>query len=424
MVWDWSGLEGRMARASEGPRRLLLVGRVIDAVSEAAIEDGAVLVEGSCISYAGARSGCPATNAEVVEAGAGTIMPGFIDVHAHLSGEEDAGDFADGRLFGDQLVGAVHQAGILLDAGFTGLRDMSLAGVFVARGTERGAIRGPRIVPGGRLLGVTGGHVDDTPWLDKAEANRQSALSVIVDGPDECVRAVREQFRLGARFIKICATGGVSSPTDHVDDVQFSAEELAAIVGEARRHHSYVTAHCTGNEGAYQALLAGIECVEHGVMLTRREIDLMAERNVPLVSTLWISLGVAELPGLPNWMREKARACAEANLRTIAMAREAGIRIALGTDFSNSPNTPYRENGREFEAMVRAGLTPMEAVRAGTINAARVMRMANEIGSLEAGKLADVVVVDGNPLEDITCLTSADHVRLVLKGGLVEKDAR
>lgn len=404
--------------------RLMLVGRVIDAVSDGAVEDGAVLVEGGRIAYAGPRSGCPATDAPVVEAGAGTIMPGFIDVHAHLTGEQDAGDFADGKLFGDQLVGAVYEAGLLLDAGFTGIRDMSLAGVFVSRGTERDAIRGPRIVPGGRLLGVTGGHVDDTPWLDKGDANRQSNLSVMVDGPDECVRAVREQFRLGARFIKICATGGVSSPTDSVDDVQFSPEELAAIVAEARRHHSYVTAHCTGNEGAYQALLAGVECVEHGVMLTRREIDLMAERDVPLVSTLWISLGVAELPGLPDWMREKASACAEANLRTIAMAREAGIQIALGTDFSNSPNTPYLENGREFEAMTRAGMTNMEAVRAGTINAARVMRMDREVGSLEAGKLADVVVVDGNPLEDIDCLTSADHVRMVLKGGVVEKDAR
>ncbi len=408
--------------SASNPTDLLIVGRVINAVSDGVIEDGSVLVSGDRIAYAGARRDCPQTDARVIEAGPGTIMPGFIDVHAHLTGEEDAGDFADGKLFGDQLVGAVKQLGILLDAGFTGLRDMSLAGLFLSRGTDRGAIRGPRIVPGGRLLGVTGGHVDMSPWVPKEESNARDTLSVLVDGPDECVRAVREQFRLGARFIKICATGGVSSPTDSVDDVQFSPEELAAIVGEARRHHSYVTAHCTGSEGAYQALLAGVECIEHGVMLTQREIDLMAERDVPLVTTLTISLGVANMEGLPRWMHEKALACAEANLKTIAMAREAGITIALGTDFSNSPNTPYRENGREFEAMVRAGMTPMEAVRAGTINAARVMRMADEIGSLEAGKLADIVVVDGNPLEDIGCLTSADHVRLVLKGGTIEKD--
>lgn len=404
------------------PTDLLIVGRVVDAVSDGAIEDGAVLVSGDHIVYAGERRSCPQTEACVIEAGSGTIMPGFIDVHAHLTGEEDAGDFADGKLFGDQLIGAVKQLNILLDAGFTGLRDMSLAGVFLSRGVERKAIRGPRIVPGGRLLGVTGGHVDMSPWVSKEEANARDNLAVLVDGPDECVRAVREQFRIGARFIKICATGGVSSPTDRVDDVQFSPEELAAIVGEARRHHSYVTAHCTGYEGAYQALLAGVECIEHGVMLTQREIDLMAERDVPLVTTLSVSLGVANIKGLPSWMHEKALACAEANIRTIEMARKAGITIALGTDFSNSPNTPYCENGREFEAMVRAGMTPMEAVRAGTINAAHVMRMADKIGSLEAGKLADVVVVYGNPLDNIEYLTSADHVRLVLKGGVIEKN--
>ena len=404
---------------------LLLVGRVIDAVSDTAIEDGAVLIEGERIAYSGPRSGCPATDAPVIEAGSGTIMPGFIDVHAHLTGEEDAGDFVNGQLFGDRLIGAVSQVGMLLDAGFTGLRDMSYAGVFLARGTERGAIRGPRIVPGGRLLGITSGHVDyQFANLSKDDANRYDDLAVLVDGPDECTRAVREQFRIGAKFIKICATGGVSSPTDRVDDVQFSPEELKAIVDEARRHHSYVTAHCTGYEGAYQALLAGVECIEHGVMLTQREIDLMAEKNVPLVSTLCVSLGVANMEGLPSWMHEKAVACADNNRKTIEMARKAGIRIALGTDFSNSPNTPYSQNGREFEAMMRGGLTPMESIKAGTINAAHVMRMEDQIGSLEAGKLADVVIVDGNPLEDIFCLTDAEHVKLVLKGGKVEKDIR
>ena len=414
-----------MSAGSGAAGSILLKGRVIDGVADEALENGAVLVEGERITYAGPLAGCPeaAPGTRVVEAGAGTIMPGFIDVHAHLTGQEDAGGFAGGKLFGDQLVGAVSEASMLLDAGFTGLRDMSLAGVYVSRGVERGAIRGPRIVPGGRILGVTGGHIDLEPWLPKDESNEHDPLSVLCDGPDECVRAVREQFRLGARFVKICATGGVSSPLDRPDDVQFSPEEMRAIVGEAKRHHSYVTAHCTGYEGAYQALLAGVECIEHGIALTQREIDLMAERDVPLVTTLDVSLGVARIEGLPDWMHEKAVMCAENSLRTIEMARKAGIRIALGTDFTNSENSPYQRNGLEFEAMVRAGMTPMESIKAGTINAAHVMRMEDQIGSLEAGKLADVVVVDGDPLEDIWCLTDADHVQLVVKGGVVEKDA-
>ena len=400
----------------------LLRGRMVDVKNENVIENAAVLVEDKKIVYAGEAAGCPATDAETFTCPGGTILPGFMDVHAHLVGQEDAGSFANGAMLGDMIVGAVYQAGLLLDAGFTGLRDMSESGLYVSRGVDRGVIRGPRIVPGGKVLSITSGHVDMSPNQTKEYFNAHDPLSMLCDGPDDCVRAVREQFRTGAKFIKICATGGVSSPTDRVDDVQFSPEELCAIVGEAKRHHSYVTAHCTGYEGAYQALLAGVECIEHGVFLTQREIDLMAEKHVPLVTTLTVSLGVAKMEGLPDWMHKKAVACAEGSMKTIEMARKAGICIALGTDFSNSKNTPYNENGREFEAMVRAGMTPMESIKAGTINAAYVMRMEDEIGSLEAGKLADIVVVDGNPLEDIWCLCHADHVKLVMKDGKVEKN--
>ena len=401
---------------------LLLKGRMIDVIGGETIDPAAVLVEGNKITYAGPAAGCPRVEAQVLEAGEGTILPGFMDVHAHLTGDEDAGSFAGGELLGDQIIGAVYQAGLLLDAGFTGLRDMSEAGLYVSRGVARGAIRGPRIVPGGKVLSITSGHVDMHPGMTKEYFNAHDHLSMLCDGPDDCVRAVREQFRQGAKFIKICATGGVSSPTDRVDDVQFSPEELRAMVEEAHRHHSYVTAHCTGYEGAYQALLAGVECIEHGVFLTQREIDLMAEKNVPLVSTLAVSLGVANIPGLPDWMHAKAVACAEGNIKTIAMARKAGLCIAFGTDYSNSKNTPYPENGSEFRAMLKAGMTHLEALRAGTINAAKVMRMEEEVGSLTAGKLADIVIADGDPLTDIECLTHADHIRLVVKDGKIEKN--
>lgn len=402
--------------------RIVLKGRVIDAVSPASLENGMVVVEGERICHVGPFD--PALlrpEDRLLSWEDGTILPGFIDCHAHLTGQEDAGDFAGGSLFGDQLLGAAYQCGLLLDAGFTGIRDMSEAGLYLSRAVERGVLRGPRILPGGRVMGITSGHVDMDPGLSPEEINRRSPLSYLVDGVEDCLRGVRQQFRMGARFIKICATGGVSSPTDRVDDVAFSREELETIVAEARRHHSYVCAHCTGYEGAWAALQAGVTCIEHGVMLTQREIDLMARMDATLVTTLSVSLGVANIPGLPDWMAQKARDCAEANIRTIQMARQAGVRIAFGSDYSNSPHSPYRRLGSEFGAMVRAGMTPMEAIRAGTIHAAYLMMDQENRGSLEPGKLADIALVQGDPLADISVLADADRVKLVLLGGRVVK---
>ncbi len=400
----------------------VIKGRLINGVEDQAIENGLLAFEENRILFAGEEKDYTIpTEAQILSAGNGTILPGFIDCHAHLTGNQDAGDWANGNLFGDQLLGAAYQLSLLLEAGFTGIRDMSEAGFYLSRAVSRGILKGPRIMPGGKVLGITSGHVDFDPSVTMQHFNENDHLSYLMDGVDECIKGVRNQFRQGAKFIKICATGGVSSPTDRVDDVQFSPEELKAIVDEAKRHHTYVCAHCTGYEGAYQSILAGVECIEHGVMLTQREIDLMAEKDLTLVTTLWISLNVANLPGFPSWMREKTMLCADANRKTIEMARKAGIRIALGTDFSNSSNTPYLKLGREFEAMVEAGMTEMEAIKAGTANAAYLMKM-DDLGTLEAGKIADITVTKGNPLEDISCLADAANISLVIADGHIVKN--
>lgn len=393
----------------------ILKGTVIDGVSDEPLHNGLVAIEGDKLAYVGTAEKFEIPDGTPVYTAA-AILPGFMDCHIHLYGGEDAGDMGDNAAFGDLLLGGAYQAGILLDAGFTSVRDMSEQGLYLSRAQARNILRGPRIMPGGRCLGVTGGHGDDGPHLTKEEINRRASTCVLCDGVDECTLAARTQFRKGARFIKIFATGGVSSPTDDVDDVQFSFEEIKAIVDEAKRHHTYVAAHCTGNEGAYQALLAGVECIEHGVRLTQREINIMAEKNVPLVSTLYVSHLCSTLNG-PDWFREKASKCYAANVRAIEMARKAGLRIALGTDFSNSNGTPYSHEGREFVAMVNAGMTPMEAIKAGTINSAFVMRTDNCLGSLEVGKLADVVLVDGDPLSDINVLADAEHITAVFQNG-------
>lgn len=394
----------------------ILKGTVIDAISDAPLQDGLVAIADGYISYVGSAKGFPIPDGVPVLT-ADTILPGFIDCHAHLVGMEDAGYLKEQAPFGDMLLGAAYQVGILLDAGFTGLRDMSEQGFYLARAQQRNILRSPRIMPGGRCLGITSGHGDMWTYMSREEANTKIPIGRLCDGVDDCLLATREQFRSGARFIKVLATGGVSSPMDDVNDVQFSFEELKAIVDEAKRHRSYVAAHCTGNEGAYQALLAGVECIEHGVMLTQREIDMMAEKDVSLVTTLAVSLGCAKSTTAPDWFLKKAKLCAEANIKTIEMARKAGIRIALGTDFSNSKGTPYRNNGKEFAAMVEAGMTPMEAIKAGTINGAYLMRSNKQTGSLEKEKLADIVLVNGDPLADIGCLGDVANIIAVFLGG-------
>lgn len=393
----------------------VITGTVIDGVSDTPIPDGLVAVKDDRIAFVGKAEDFAIPENTTVYA-ADTILPGFIDCHTHLVGINDSGPFKEHAPFGDLLLGAAYGAGLLLDAGFTGVRDMSEQGFYLARAQERGTLRGPKIMPGGRCISVTGGHGDMVTYMSKEESNRINPVGVLCDGVDECLQTVRDQFRKGAKFIKVIATGGVSSPSDDVNDVEFSFEEMKAMVEEAKRHHSYVAAHCTGNEGAYQALMAGVECIEHGVMLTQREIDLMAERNVPLVSTLHISLSCARIDGA-DWFKRKAAKCAEANINTIKMARKAGIRIAFGTDFTNSKGTSYRKNGMEFEAMVQAGMTPMEAIKAGTINGAYVMRTDKETGSLETGKLADIVLVKGDPLRDISVLGDSDNVTAVFQNG-------
>ena len=402
----------------------LLKGKVIDSVSDAPIEDGAVLIQDDKIAFAGRGADCPPSDgAELIEVSDGAILPGFIDCHAHFVGEGPGKADAYTTSHFDLLLNAAHDIGILLDAGFTSARDMSLFGTHLKKAIARGVVRGPRIMAGARLLSVTAGHGDMDTRFSVDYVQQQSPYTYLVDGVAECIKGARLQFREGAEFIKICATGGVSSQVDGLDDVQFSMEELVAIVAEAERRGTYVAAHCTGNAGAYQALQAGVKSIEHGIYLDERCIDLMVKNDVTLVTTLSVSLGIPNMKGrLPDWLWEKGCRCAEANRKSIDLARRAGVRIALGTDYSNSPNTPYAEIGKEFAAIVSAGFTPMEAIKIGTVNAAHLMKMADKIGTLEAGKLADVVVTQGNPLEDISLLAHKDRIKAVFKNGVLEKN--
>lgn len=398
-----------------------ILGRVIDAVSDDALENGMVLVENERITYVGEENSELLTDdMKKIRLTRGTVMPGFIDAHIHLSGEESKNSVGNSHF--DKLLTVVKDLSELVDAGVTGVRDMSLFGKPLKNAIEHGNIKGPRITPGGRVLSVSAGHCDFDTDITIEEANKKDLTGYIMDGVEGCLKGVRQQFRDGAEFIKICATGGVSSAVDNVDDVQFSNEELKVIIEEAKRHGTYVTAHCTGTAGTLQALKAGVGGIEHGVMLDEECIQIMKERDIPLVTTLSVALGLAEMKNLPEFMKKKAVSIKESAMNSFRMAHEAGIRVALGTDYSNTPNTPFAQIGKEFYSLTRCGYTPMEAIKAGTINGAYLMRKEKEIGSLEVGKLADLVIVDGNPLEDILVLADAKHIKLVMIGGKIVKD--
>jgi len=401
-------------------------GRIITCSNDEIIDRGLIVVNNEVIEYVGHENNysLPEDCRIIAYDEDTTIMPGFIDCHTHLTGTE-SNKFGYGNADNfDRLINASKHIGTLLDAGFTTIRDMSLFGPALKRGVERGYIRGPRIFPGGRILGITSGHSDDNTFFPLDFIQRENPIGYLVDGVDECLKGARLQFRQGAEFIKISATGGVSSMSDGLDDIQFSAEEIKTIVEEAKRHGTYVAAHCSGTAGTYQALAAGVTSIEHGIKLDNKCIELMVKNNATLVPTISISLEIASYKGLPPYMIEKGKKCAEEHLKSIEMARKANIKIAYGTDFSNSVNTPYIKNGREFKSLVHAGLTPLEAIKAATVNSAHLVKMEKIIGVLEKGKIADIVVARGNPLEDISVLEDSTNILMVIKNGIIEKHTK
>ena len=399
-------------------------GRLIDGIRWEAIEDGLVLTEGSTVTYAGAfQDGLVPMGIETYALPDGTIMPGLIDCHAHFS----AGDSVNGSPYAshnlDRILTAAHDIGILLDSGFTAVREMSLFGSHLKKAVERGVIRGPFIMPGGRVLSITSGHADAMDDAPMGYQRQTDPCHYLIDGVEDCLHGVRIQFRQGAEFIKICATGGVSSIGDGLGDIQFSQEEMRAIVEEAARHNTYVAAHCSSLPGTLQALEAGVTSIEHGLELDEHCIERMLRLDATLVSTISIATSIPKWQGnVSPHIYEKGCRVAESAVHSIQLARKSGVRIALGTDYSNSLNTPYRHNGREISALVReAGFSPMEAIRVATVNGAHLLKRS-DIGTLAEGKTADLILVEGDPLKDIGMLEDGMHVKLVVQNGLVRKN--
>jgi imidazolonepropionase-like amidohydrolase len=398
---------------------------MITIASPTVVRNAAVIVTGDRIVAAG-PSGSTAVpaGATIVELGDVTLLPGFIDSHTHITGRtlgDPMGDVASVRDYPayGAILGVANARNTLM-AGFTSIRvvgsgnfdDMALR-----QAISDGRAVGPRMQNGGHSLGITGGHCDSNGW--RPGINEVGLEKGIANGPDEVRAAVRYQVKYGADVIKTCATGGVLSEGDAVGTTQYTYEEMKAMVEEAHRHERKVAAHAHGTEGIKIATRAGVASIEHGSFLDEEGARMMAKAGTYLVPTLMAGEAVEKFAksGVLKGLRaEKGLAAAAAMRNAIKLAAAHRVLIAFGTD---AGVIPHGTNAREFGLMVEwGGLSPIEALNAGTINAARLLGWEKRVGTIESGKLADIVAVPGNPLEDIHV---TERVSFVMKGGVVQK---
>jgi imidazolonepropionase-like amidohydrolase len=407
-------------------------GTLIDGTGRPPVRNAAVLVEDNHIRSVGRADSIsrPVNDVVEVDAQGGFILPGLIDSHVHLMFE--IGDMRQAvvRPFSLNFYRAIPFLRKTIEAGVTTVRDAGGADQGVKQAVDQGLILGPRMQISITALGITGGHSDG--WMPSGAAynlfpDYPGNPNGICDGVEEVRKKVREVLRAGAEVIKICSTGGVLSPTDHPEFTQFSPEELAVIVQEARyRRNTRVMAHAQGGEGIKNAVRAGIHSIEHGIYLDDEAIDLMREHGTYLVPTLLAPLSVLEQaessPGaMPEYGVRKAHEVIEIHRDSIAAAYRAGVKIAMGTD---AGVMPHGTNLRELGLMCGIGMSPMEAIVATTQTAATLLGWQDKIGTLEPGKLADVIITRTDPLEDIRSLEVADNIPVVIKDGQIVKDRR
>ena len=411
------------AQADDGAGLTVIhAGHLLAIPGQAPAANQSILIRGGRIEAVQAGFVTP-DGATIIDLSAQFVLPGLIDSHVHLQGELGP----DGRLrevtenSADLALNGVRNARTTLMAGFTTVQDVG--GDLEASTGLRNAIRdgdvvGPRLRVSGPAVTPTGGHAD-VNGFNTAVMDALTSRSAC-NGPADCRRAVRELVRAGVDVIKITATGGVLSNTAAGVEQQFFNDELDSIVGAAHMMGRQVTAHAHGVTGVNSFLAAGGDSIEHGTYLDAASIRLFRSANAYLVPTLLAGATVAEMALTADWMtppvREKSLSVGPIMLDMARRAHQGGVMIAFGTD---SGVSRHGVNGREFQLLVEAGLTPMEAITTATVNASAHLQMAADIGTIEAGKYADIIAVDTSPLDDVAALLDVDFV---MQGGVVYKN--
>src|SRR5947207_5637939 len=417
------------ALGAQSPDKVIVLkaARLFDGKSKVLVQNGVVIVQGNKIVDAGSNLPAP-PDAQVIDLGDATLSPGFMDGHTHLT-LDFSGNYNERRLreidqnISEHAIIATKYARATVEAGFTTVRDLGsrfvgskeMVDVALRNSINKGIIVGPRMLVATFGIGATGGHFDPTSgYRDMLFGREPDSSDGIADGPDAIRKAVRFEVKNGADVIKAAVSGGVLSLADEVDTPQLTPAEMVALVDESHRLRKKVAVHCHGDQAAKEAIEAGVDSIEHGSFLKPETLTLMKNKGTYLTPTLmateWI---LSKIDNYPAALQAKAKAAGAARSEMFRNAVKMGVKISFGTD---AAVFPHGQNAKEFKLMVDLGLPPIDALKTATGNAADLFGIAQKVGTLEKGKLADVVAMPGDPTADIT---ATERVSFVMKEGKI-----
>jgi imidazolonepropionase-like amidohydrolase len=406
---------------------VLKAARMFDGRSNSLVRNGVIVVKDDKIVDAGSNLLIP-DGARVIDLGDATLCPGFMDAHTHLT-EDFSGNYNEHRLqeldlnVSEQAIRATEFARVTVEAGFTTVRDLGsrfvasheFVDVALRNSINKRVIVGPRMLVATKGIGATGGHFDPTNgFRDFLFGHEPDYTDGIANGPDEIRKAVRFEVKNGADVIKAAVSGGVLSLTDEVDTPQLTPAEMAALVDESHRLRRKVAVHCHGDQAAREAIDAGVDSIEHGSFMKPDTLTMMKKNGIFLTPTLMASEWImGKIDNYPPALQAKAKAATAARSEMFRNAVKMGIRISFGTD---AAVFPHGQNAKEFKLMVDLGMSPIDALKSATANDAELLGIAQKVGTLEKGKLADVIAVPGDPTTDIT---ATERVSFVMKEGRI-----
>jgi imidazolonepropionase-like amidohydrolase len=402
-------------------------GHLFDSSSGRLLGETSILVRGERIESVQPGAMALPVGARLIELGNATCLPGLIDSHTHLTDETSPTQYTDQFRWNtaDYAIRSTVYASRTLQAGFTSVRNLGdgdNASVALRNAINAGVVSGPRIFTAGGAIGSTGGHADGTDGYRADLQGDPQAASGIINGAEDAWKAVRQHYKDGVDLIKIMPSGGVLDESSSVDNAQMTIEEIKAVVAAAHDYGFTVAAHAHGAEAIRRAVIGGVDSIEHGTFMDDADMKLMKEHGTWYVPTIIAGRYVQEMAAKPGYyppqVAAKAMQVGPLIQATAGKAYKAGVKIAFGTD---AAVYPHGRNAKEFVYMVEAGMPAAFALQAATKNAAELLKQSRNLGSVESGKFADIIAVDGNPLDDIALM---QHVDFVMKGGaVVRQDA-